>query len=456
MSLFYASSDKGLQIAHNRCCICNINYAGDDALLAKMKEKTGLSDQQARNTRLFTLEGAICAVILNLANPFFSMFAKRLGAGDYEIGLLSSLPALIGIFALIPGALLVDRQRDKKGIVALLILLFGIMYPLAAVTPYLGGIRVYVFILLIALMNWPFSVFNISWQSFFSDVLSGNSRSTAYAKRSSSSTLFGITTGLLAGIILAYIPRTDAQRIFIYQIFFTVSFALALLQRWYLSKIDGYTLREALPLTGNYLTALKTSLRGLAANRQFRFFTLISFVFHAAWQMAWPLFFIFQVDHLHANEAWLSYINVASGITGVATFAFWGRVINRKGAKWVVIIGALGLSINPIIIVNLKTLFWVLLANTLVGLTFSAFQLALFENLLEVVPQENKTLNFAIYTTFISISSFFAPMIGVWIYTMTDIHFAMTLAGILRLSATGLFVLRYVKSIKEQPKSLSL
>jgi hypothetical protein len=65
-------------------------------------------------------------------------------------------------------------------------------------------------------------------------------------------------------------------------------------------------------------------------------------------------------------------------------------------------------------------------------------------------------LNFAIYTTFISISSFFAPMIGVWIYTMTDIHFAMTLAGILRLSATGLFVLRYVKSIKEQPKSLSL
>ncbi|HCJ56735.1 hypothetical protein [Lutispora sp.] len=50
-------------------------------------------------------------------------------------------------------------------------------------------------------------------------------------------------------------------------------------------------------------------------------FTLIAFIFHISWQMAWPLFFIYEVDFLHANEAWLSLINVSSALANVVIYS---------------------------------------------------------------------------------------------------------------------------------------
>ncbi len=199
----------------------------------------------SRNALFFTLEGAVGAVILNMANPFFSMFARRMGAGDYQIGLISSLPALVGILALIPGSLLVDKSENKKRIVAVLILLFGIMYPLAALTPFLGNYAIPVFITVISLMNWPFSVFNISWQSFFSDVMSNNFNS-AFTNRTRAATVVGTTTSLAAGLLLAYIPKDDSQRIFMYQVFFFLSFILAIIQSWFLSKVTGQAVQGML------------------------------------------------------------------------------------------------------------------------------------------------------------------------------------------------------------------
>lgn len=424
-------------------------------MLSSVKSKLDNLDSYSRNSLFFVFEGTAAAAIFNLTNPFLSMFAKRMGAGDFQIGMVNSLPALIAILALIPGSLLVDAKYDKKRIVCLFILITGILYPLAALTPFTGSYKVYLYIIIIALANWPFSVFNISWQSFFSDVFPCGRRNFAYASRTRAYTFIGITVQFAAGLILAYMPRSNQQRIVVYQVFFAAVFVLALLQIWFLSKVEEYELPEHKPLI-RPVSALKQSFKSLISNKPFLKFTANAFIFHITWQMAWPLFFLYFVDYLHMNEAWLSYINVAAGITGVITYPFWSRMIDRKGASWTIIIGALGLSINPLLIITTKSLYVAFLYNVLLGLTFSAFQLALFENLMDTVPQENKTLNIAIYTTFINVAGFISPMIGVWLYRLTSIYISMSISGVLRFCATGLFVLSYIKSIKALRKNKSL
>lgn len=412
---------------------------------AAIKALTGTE----KNIWFFILEGAVGAVVLNLTNPFFSMFAKRMGANDYQIGLISSLPALVGILALLPGAFLVDKQTDKKKIVSFFLLLTAVLYPLAAMSPFLGVSKVYVYILIIALLNWPFSVFNISWQSFFSDVFSPGKRSFAYAKRTKAATLAGAVAVLLGGLALSYLPRNDGQRIIIYQVFFFTAFLLALLQIRYLMQVSGYTVTEKASNTYT-LRTVSASLKKLIANKAFMSFTIIAFLFHVSWQMAWPLFFLYQVDYLHANEAWLSIITLGNSLAGVATYSYWSKQIEKRGARFVVVLGALGLAVNPLVMVCVKSLPMALMLNTFIGLTFSGFQVALFECLMEVVPQENKTINIAIYTTFISISGFLSPMMGVAIYKLTSIYVAMVLAGILRLLMSGLLYLRYRAGTREQ------
>lgn len=399
----------------------------------------------SRNTLFFTLEGAVGAIILNLANPFFSMFARRIGANDYQIGLVSSLPALIGILALIPGSIFVDRAANKKKTVSILILLFGIMYPLAALAPFSGSFRVNLFIIIIALMNWPFSVFNISWQSLFSDVMASNFNS-AFTRRTHAATIVGTATALTAGLVLSYFPKNDAERIIMYQLFFFLSFILAALQSRLLSKVNAVQPQKIVSDKPTALSLVKECLNNLIIHRDFRIFTILAFIFHVSWHMGWPLFFIYQVDVIGINEAWLSYVNVAVGSAGVITYSFWGKAIERKGPRLILIIGTLGLSVNALSILLVHTRNMLLLQSTITGLTFSAFTLAIFENLIEVVPQKNKTINIAMYTTLINISQFVSPLLGVWIYKQTSIVFALALTGGLRLIATLLFVIRYAKT----------
>lgn len=402
-------------------------------------------DTASRNAMFFTLEGAVGAIILNMANPFFSMFARRMGASDYQIGLVSSLPALIGILALIPGSILVDKSENKKKVVSFLILLFGIMYPLAALTPLFGNYKVTVFITIIALMNWPFSVFNISWQSFFSDVMVSKFN-LAFTKRTHVSTILGTTTALVAGLLLSYIPRNDSERIMMYQLFFFLSFILAIVQSWFLSRVTAPPILKDNYNKPNKLILIKECLNNLVLYKEFRIFTILALIFHVAWHMGWPLFFIYEVDVIGVNEAWLSYVNVAVGFAGVITYSFWGKAIEKKGAKLILIAGTFGLAINALSMLLIHTRYMLLIQSTITGLTFSAFTLAIFENLIEVVPKKNKTINIALYTTLINISQFISPLVGVWLYKQTSIVFALGFVGCLRLFATALFVIRYLKS----------
>ncbi len=404
-------------------------------------------DSTSKNAVFFTFEGAVGAIILNLANPFFSMFARRMGANDYEIGLISSLPALVGILALIPGSILVDRSSNKKKIVSILILLFGIMYPLAALTPLLGNFKVPLFVTVIALMNWPFSVFNISWQSFFSDVMAVQFNS-AFTKRTRAATVMGTTTALAAGLLLSYIPKNDSERIIMYQLFFGLSFVLSIIQSWLLKKVSAPPVLKSNEEKSKNLSLIKESLSNLITNKEFRIFIILSFIFHVSWQMGWPLFFIYQVDVVGINEAWLSYVNVAVGFAGILTYTMWGKVIEKKGAKFVLIIGTLGLAVNALTIILVKSQYMLLIQSTLTGLTFSAFSLAIFENLIEVVPKKNKTINIALYTTLINISQFVSPMVGVWFYKHTSIIISLGFIGAFRLFASILFFFRYLKGKK--------
>lgn len=409
-------------------------------------------DTTSKNGWFFTFEGAIGAIILNMANPFFSMFARRMGANDYQIGLVSSLPALVGVLALIPGSILVDKSQNKKKIVSHLILLFGLMYPIAALSPFFGSYMVPLYITVIALMNWPFSVFNISWQSFFSDVMK-LSFNSAFTKRTRAATIVGTVASLTAGLLLAYIPKNNQERIIIYQLFFVLSFILAIIQSWLLNKVTAPPITKPDSNSPQNLRLVKECLYNLVTYREFRIFTILAFIFHLSWHMGWPLFFIYQVDVVGINEAWLSYVNVAIGFAGSITYTFWGKAIQKKGAQLILIFGMFGLAVNALTIILVHSRYFLLLQTTLTGLTFSAFTLAIFSNLIEVVPQKNKTINIATYTTLLFISQFTAPLVGVWIYKQTSIVTALIIVGIFRLSATSLFVVKYIKSIrKTKPK----
>ncbi len=384
-------------------------------------------------------------------NPLFAMYAQRLGAGAYEIGLINSLPSLVSITALIPGTFILSKYKDKKHVTAMLILMFGIFYPIAALTPFMGRIGLYIFIASISLMNWPFSLYNISWQSFFSDVICPSDRASVYAKRSRASSLFTIITVIFSGLFLTYVPQSNAQRIILYQVLFIISFIISLIQRSLLLQVSNYCIEDCETGIGStitlkgYVLSLGNGFKTYLTHKDFGFYSILMFIYNISWQMGWPLFFIFQTKYLHANESQLSYVSAAVSLTGVMTYGLWAKVIQKYSVNLVLIIGMIGLSINPFILSRLPSMNYVIFFNAILGLTFSAFMLASFEQLMETVPPELKTVCIAIHTTLIGIAGFVSPIIGVALYKATSITIALDISGLFRTILFIIFIAKYLQ-----------
>lgn len=406
-------------------------------------------DTGARLATQIRVEGLLAAVVLNLATAFTAMFATRLGADSSQIGVLASSPQWAGLAVLIPGTLLAGRFRFSRRPVELSILASGLLYGLAALAPYMGGLRIWYLVAMVSLANAPMSLYNTTWQNYFSDVVQPHQRNSLYTMRTSMTFAAGILVVQVTGLLLGQ-AVSDEARIKLYQLCYLLAFIFSILQ-WLMlrqspnvqTEDNDYGLRE-----------LVLALKAIIKNKPFLSFIVISLIFHIGWFMSWPLFFLLQVDYMQANESWLSYVIVTGSLLQWLTVGHWSRFIERRGIRLALVVGAVGLTINPALAV-LSSYFpvgWrmpaMLAFNLINASTFSSFQLSILQNLLEVLPARFKQLNLSLYTTLLLLANASMQWFGVRLYVMLgDTHSAMTIALLvstsLRLIGTLLFAWRW-------------
>lgn len=82
-----------------------------------------------RNVRINVYHGIADSISLNLASPFIGIFAIKIGASNFQVGLLSSGPALVSLLSMIPGARYLDKRSNQKQILSRLILFHRLFLP---------------------------------------------------------------------------------------------------------------------------------------------------------------------------------------------------------------------------------------------------------------------------------------------------------------------------------------
>jgi len=87
---------------------------------------------------------------------------------------------------------------------------------------------------------------------------------------------------------------------------------------------------------GSALEGLKLAV----ADQKFRRFLLAAFLFHGGVLTAVPLYSVFQVREMGLTNTQISYISLCWNIAWLISFAVWGRLVDQKGARPVVIAAA--------------------------------------------------------------------------------------------------------------------
>ncbi len=389
------------------------------------------------NNKINIINGILATIATNLVNPYYSKFAERLGATDYQIAYLTSLPHFVSILAFIPGAILIESLSNKQKTIGSTMLLHKIFFLFIAIIPFLNVNQASLFVLMIGLMNLPGAIGTMGYQASMGDVFCIKERGEAMGLRHKYSSFIGILITFISGKLLTSIPKTNEDTIKLYQIFFVIAFIVSVFEVISFFKFKGFVAQSK--KESNYLDSLKQVLKEIPSNKKFLIFTFASLFFHIGWVGAQPLFNIYTIKILKANETWLATISIASAISSIWAYTKWPKFADRKGNSVALTIAIIGMGITPILYALSSKIWLLVLFNILIGVSVAGTVLLLFNILLEIIPNENRTIYIAIYNTFIAIISGISPILGVKLMDMTNIYIALVTVAAIRLTSSIFF-----------------
>ncbi len=390
-----------------------------------------LDDQNAWN-----LYGDIAwfGILSGVANSFLSVFVLRLGGSDVHVGLLSALPALIAIFASLPGSRLVEREKKPLSILIWSGFLNRAGYLAIALVPLaLTVFRPDAIVVLVGLLTIPGAIATVAFTTMFGRAVKPEHRARVVSVRN---IWLGITSTAMAfigGKFLDYVIFPIN-----YQILFCAAFAGSMMSLYYLTRI-----RLADAPSPQRLDAVPHRARDLPgmvhANDRYKRFVFASMIFQWGVFFPLPLYSIFWVRNLHATDGWIGLINtVGTGLT-IFFYPVWARLATRYGNRPLLIASAAGVALYPLFTAFAPSIEWVLLISLIGGIFNPAYGLASFNGLLEVSPEQQRPSYIAIYNTLINVAAFIGPLLSTLLAQFLGIETTLLIGAGLRMVGAFMF-----------------
>lgn len=388
------------------------------------------------NEKLSIYNGLASTAATNMVNGYIPLFAIGvLGATNQQIGLIVSLPSIIGMLALIPGAIWLNRVQSKKNFAVISTFITRLLFSLILFVPFLGSpYAAWGLVILIALLNFPGALSGLSWQSMIGDLVPEKRRGEFFSSRNRFNTIASMAVTFGTGLFLQQFDKDNA---FPYQVLFIAAFLFAVLEIYYLFKHKE-------PEGNRKEIVTEEKSRKLSLNvykhKPFLAFVISALLFSFATQMAWSLFSIYQIKEANATALWLSLFAVTNQLAQIISIKWWANAADRRGNSFVLFIAAAGMATAPALTMLSTNLVYLTLINLWIGLFVSGTNLLLFNQLLKAAPETDRTNYIANYNFLLSIVGFIAPQMGVLLLNGYGMNAAMNLISIFRVIAAFSFL----------------
>ncbi len=396
---------------------------------------------RTHNEKMSIYHGMASAVATNMSNSYIPIFAMTiLGATNYQVGLISSIPPLVTLIMTLPAAILLNKAIEQKKLVAYSILAARFIFLLIAFVSYVPGSSAsWLLLFLIAVMSIPNTLANMGWQSFIGNIIEDHRRAYFFSDRNRLLTIVGLVVTMTIGIVMKDATTSKIA----YQILFMLTFSIGILELYFL-------LRHEEPIREVAIEKKRAMDWSIFKNNRYVLFLVVALGFNFGWQMAWGLFNIYNVRYAEATIFWVSMFNVGSMIAQIFSFSLWRKWSQKYGNMRVFVWVAFGMSTSPLLMVLSTNLYYLVAMNILAGFFVAGTTLILFNLLLENSPTEIRTYCITSYNVLLAIIAFASPQIGIWLLETFSMETAMYMSTAIRfLAAVGFFFLYAVKRNKE-------
>ncbi|NMC52870.1 MAG: MFS transporter [Chloroflexi bacterium] len=386
---------------------------------------------------------------------FIAVYAAHLGANSLQIGLITSVPAIINLAFTIPAGAWLEKQH-LGGAVFKSSVITRIFYLLFIPLPWLFApdVEIWILILITLVMSIPGVALAIGFNAFFAEAVPLKYRGHVAGIRNAVFAVTTTLTTLLCGWMLEEI-RFPLN----YQILFGIGLFGSLFSSVHLrfiksiepSKPELIAARSVeeerritrIRMRGDVRARIKKLIQSfhfdLLSGRFFRVMFLI-FLFHLFQYLPAPIFPIQMVNVLNFSDQWISvgmavfYLAMFLGSTQLS------QITSKIGNQAALGLGAGLMGAYPLLLLASKEALYFIAGSFIGGLAWSLAGGTIINYLLERVPAEDRPAHFAWYNIFLNSAILIGSTLGGPISDQIGLPQSLLLFGVGRILA-GLLII---------------
>ncbi len=410
-------------------------------------------------------EGSAYSISEGFGFRYITPFALALGAKNTHIGLLGSVPSLIGSFSSLQGVHLLKEVSRKKLVVSgvfvqalmwLALIATGVLYFIAGVDSDIAPLLVIITYTLLIIAG---AVTGPAWNSWMKDIIP-EKYGKYFGIRNRICGSVSLIAMLIAGFILDYFKKTNLF------IGFIVLFGLAFIGRSASAYLFTKEYEPKFKAENHEHLSFLSFLKKIYKNN-FGKFTVFQAAMAFAVGIASPFFAVYMLKDLKFTYLMFTAVTMVSLIVKLLVLPAWGRFTDTYGNVRTMKITGVIIPLVPLfwllvpILIKINPFFvfpYLLVSETISGLAWAGFDTGTGNFIFDSSNRENMPMFTSYFGILANLGYFAGAVLGgvlssisFTVFGLSSILFVFLLSVIARLS-TSLYMLPKIKEVREVRK----
>jgi len=387
----------------------------------------------ARASRLLYLE-IVWSSILGGVITFNAAYLLRLGGSNLDISLLVALPALASVLLSVPaGHFLQSRAHPGRWTLATLAAYWSGLLVWAFVPwVHLGGLGAGALaVIIMTLASIPAQIFSVGIYPLLAKMLPDHHRIHVFAVRAIISACVISVVTFVSGQWLnrATFPGN-------YQVIYIVGWACGMLSVTHLVLASRTIQKHTAPRPTRPATApqgWKLWPNDLDRQPDFVRFTLNSLLHNLALWSAAPLYILFFVRGLGANDAWIGLYGTVTGLSTIVGLLFWRWVAQRLREARTARLSVIFVGFMPLLVGLAPNLTFILVVAAVNGFFTGGITVSHINVLLNILPEDRQPQFMGLWSAVQNAGAFVAPLLSVALASRLGLGPTLMVCGLVGL-----------------------
>ncbi|MFH1782568.1 MAG: MFS transporter [Candidatus Omnitrophota bacterium] len=294
------------------------------------KSKDEISDSELKiGMRSVVMDGVMSHLMGVLTGGVFLVaIALKLGATNFQIGLLAAIPPLMQLVQL-PAVFLIEKLHSRKTVAVYSALISRFAFLLVALSPLLFPPSIGLLILIFAVLfqSGFGGIGGCAWNSWMRDLIPENQMGSFFSNRLRIATFLGILVSLLASILIDFWKvHFPSYEIYAYSGLFGAGFILGMIGILYLSKTPEV---KMIPQKTEFIKLLSQPFKDVNFRRLMLFLGSWSF----AVNLAAPFFTVYMLSRIGLSMSMVVILSIVSQAFNFMFLSLWGKWSDKFSNK---------------------------------------------------------------------------------------------------------------------------